>query len=81
MGGGSIDPKTNLMLAAALKKAKDQGVPKENIEKAIAKVNKVSNHTQVQFLDSSAYTRQTIQKRKGDHLLVMKRLHSTRLES
>ncbi|KAF8803542.1 YebC-like protein, partial [Phlegmacium glaucopus] len=37
LGGGSIDPKTNLHLAAALKKAKDQGVPKENIEKAIAK--------------------------------------------
>ena len=42
VGRGSIDPKTNLHLAAALRKAKDQGVPKENIEKAIAKVNRVS---------------------------------------
>lgn len=38
VGGGSIDPKTNSQLAAAVKKAKDQGVPRENIEKAIAKV-------------------------------------------
>lgn len=50
MGGGSIDPKTNLQLAAALKKAKDQGVPRENIEKAIAKVTR--DFFKLQLLDS-----------------------------
>lgn len=36
--GGSTDPVRNLQLAAALKWAKEQDVPKENIEKALAKV-------------------------------------------
>lgn len=36
--GGSPDPALNLQLAAALKKAKDQGVPKENIAKALTRV-------------------------------------------
>lgn len=36
--GGSADPLKNLALAVALKRAKEQDVPKENIEKAIAKV-------------------------------------------
>ncbi|KAF9036729.1 transcriptional regulator TACO1-like protein [Panaeolus papilionaceus] len=35
--GGSADPSKNMQLAAALKKAKEQGVPKENIEKALAR--------------------------------------------
>ncbi|KAF8162981.1 transcriptional regulator TACO1-like protein [Crassisporium funariophilum] len=36
--GGSTDPQKNAQLAAALKKAKEQGVPKENIEKTLARV-------------------------------------------
>ncbi|PPQ68973.1 hypothetical protein CVT24_000362 [Panaeolus cyanescens] len=36
--GGSADPSKNVQLATALKKAKEQGVPKENIEKALARV-------------------------------------------
>jgi len=35
--GGSTDPVHNLQLAGALRRARDQGVPKENIEKALAK--------------------------------------------
>jgi Transcriptional regulator len=37
--GGSIDPSKNLQLATVLKWAKEQNVPKENIEKALAKVS------------------------------------------
>ncbi|KAH9483747.1 putative transcriptional regulatory protein [Psilocybe cubensis] len=35
--GGSADPEKNSMLATTLKKAREQGVPKDNIEKALAK--------------------------------------------
>ncbi|KAF8630070.1 hypothetical protein AX15_003127 [Amanita polypyramis BW_CC] len=35
--GGSVDPTLNLQLAAVLKRAKEQNVPKENIERALAK--------------------------------------------
>jgi len=35
---GGSDPALNLQLATALKKAKELGVPKENIEKALARV-------------------------------------------
>lgn len=38
VGGGSADPNKNLQLAAVLKRAKEQDIPKENIEKALAKV-------------------------------------------
>jgi len=34
--GGSVDPEKNIQLATTLKKAKEQGVPKDNIEKALA---------------------------------------------
>ena len=36
--GGSTDPNSNLQLATALRKAKELGVPKENIEKALGRV-------------------------------------------
>jgi len=36
--GGSADPEKNIQLATVLKKAKDLGVPKDNIEKALASV-------------------------------------------
>jgi transcriptional/translational regulatory protein YebC/TACO1 len=36
--GASVDPALNMQLATALKKAKELGVPKENIEKALAGV-------------------------------------------
>ena len=36
--GGSDDPEKNVALAAVLKRVKSQGVPKENIEAAVAKV-------------------------------------------
>ncbi|KAF8061496.1 transcriptional regulator TACO1-like protein [Lyophyllum atratum] len=37
--GGSTDPAKNLQLAAVLKRAKEMDVPKENIEKALAKAS------------------------------------------
>jgi transcriptional/translational regulatory protein YebC/TACO1 len=36
--GGSADPDKNILLSNALKKAKEQGVPKENIAKSLARV-------------------------------------------
>jgi hypothetical protein len=36
--GGSADPSVNIQLSTILKKYKEQGVPKENIEKALARV-------------------------------------------
>jgi len=39
--GGSADPDKNILLSNALKKAKEQGVPKENIAKSLARVNHV----------------------------------------
>lgn len=37
--GGSPDPAMNATLATVLKKAKAAGVPKENIERAFARVS------------------------------------------
>jgi len=36
--GGSTDPEKNATLAAALRTAKVSGVPKDNIERALARV-------------------------------------------
>jgi len=41
--GGGVDPNTNATLAAALKRVKAQGVPKENIAKALEKAAKVKS--------------------------------------
>ncbi|KNZ75410.1 UPF0082 protein C8D2.12c, partial [Termitomyces sp. J132] len=38
--GGSTDPLKNVQLATVLKRAKDMNVPKENIEKALAKASR-----------------------------------------
>ncbi|THV07235.1 YebC-like protein [Dendrothele bispora CBS 962.96] len=38
--GGSIDPDSNVMLNTAIKRIKSQGVPKENIAKALAQASK-----------------------------------------
>jgi hypothetical protein len=38
-GGGSTDPDKNSALAQALRRAREQDVPKENIGKALAKVS------------------------------------------
>jgi len=35
--GGSTDPNLNLQLASVLRRAKEQGIPKDNIERALAK--------------------------------------------
>ena len=35
---GNTNPETNASLAAAIKRARSNGVPKDNIEKSIAKV-------------------------------------------
>lgn len=35
--GGSTDPSLNLQLASVLSRAKEQDVPKDNIERALAK--------------------------------------------
>ncbi|KZT65469.1 YebC-like protein [Daedalea quercina L-15889] len=34
-GGGSVDPETNVTLAAVLRRLKSQGVPKDNVESAL----------------------------------------------
>ena len=39
--GGGVNPEENSALAAALKRAKEQGVPKDNIENALKKVRRV----------------------------------------
>lgn len=49
--GGSPDPAMNATLATVLKKAKADGVPKENIDKALARVNAFS----INKMDSSDY--------------------------
>ncbi|KIK06464.1 hypothetical protein K443DRAFT_89016 [Laccaria amethystina LaAM-08-1] len=38
--GGSADPSVNIQLSTILKKYKEQGVPKENIEKALARARR-----------------------------------------
>lgn len=38
LGGGSADPNLNVQLATVIRKAKDQDVPKDNIERAIERV-------------------------------------------
>lgn len=38
IGGGSTDPEKNTTLAAVLRTAKASGVPRDNIERALAKV-------------------------------------------
>ncbi|PPQ89112.1 hypothetical protein CVT25_006484 [Psilocybe cyanescens] len=43
--GGSLDPEKNAMLATTLKKAREQGVPKDNIEKALANCARSKEHT------------------------------------
>ncbi|KDR73460.1 hypothetical protein GALMADRAFT_124566 [Galerina marginata CBS 339.88] len=43
--GGSVDPEKNVQLATVLKKAKEQGVPKDNIEKALANCVKSKDQT------------------------------------
>ena len=40
---GNANPETNASLAAAMKRAKSNGVPKDNIEKAVAKVRRREN--------------------------------------
>lgn len=42
--GGSADPIKNILLAATLKWAKEQDIPKGNIEKALAKVRHLLIH-------------------------------------
>ncbi|KAG5639597.1 hypothetical protein H0H81_010799 [Sphagnurus paluster] len=48
--GGSIDPTKNLQLAAVLKRAKELDVPKENIEKALAKASQGKDHSGNTFI-------------------------------
>ncbi|CAA7265190.1 unnamed protein product [Cyclocybe aegerita] len=45
-----MDPALNIRLAAALKSAKDQGVPKENIQKALARAGGASNGSGQHFV-------------------------------
>ncbi|KAG6335871.1 hypothetical protein ID866_3208 [Astraeus odoratus] len=45
--GGSISPEENSMLATAIRRAKDAGVPKENIESALARAERTRSHGQV----------------------------------
>ncbi|KAF5386743.1 hypothetical protein D9615_001824 [Tricholomella constricta] len=48
--GGSPDPTKNLQLAAVLKRAKEMDVPKENIEKALAKASQGKDHNANTFV-------------------------------
>ncbi|KAI6111501.1 transcriptional regulator TACO1-like protein [Pisolithus thermaeus] len=45
--GGSSSPEENSMLATAIRRAKEAGVPKENIENAIARAERTKGHGQV----------------------------------
>lgn len=45
--GGSSSPAENSMLATAIRRAKEAGVPKENIENAIARAERMKGHGQV----------------------------------
>ncbi|KAI6038998.1 transcriptional regulator TACO1-like protein [Pisolithus marmoratus] len=45
--GGSSRPEENSVLAAAIRRAKEAGVPKENIENAIARAERTKGHGQV----------------------------------
>ncbi|KAI6109887.1 YebC-like protein [Pisolithus sp. B1] len=45
--GGSSSPEENSMLATAIRRAKEAGVPKENIENAIARAERMKGHGQV----------------------------------
>jgi hypothetical protein len=38
IAGGSTNPEENGLLATVIRRVKDAGVPKENVEKALAKV-------------------------------------------
>ena len=49
--GGSADPEANYALAAVIKRARSQGVPKDNIDKAIKKV-RVSLFLKLYFVES-----------------------------
>ena len=39
LAGGSLNPEENSLLATAIRRAKDTGVPKENVESALARVS------------------------------------------
>ena len=59
--GGSLDPALNPALAVSLKKANKAGVPKDNIERALARVRST-------FITWSSFSRdgrrtQTLEKR------------------
>ncbi|KAI6150846.1 transcriptional regulator TACO1-like protein [Pisolithus tinctorius] len=45
--GGSMRPEENSMLATAIRRAKEAGVPKENIENAIARAERTKGHGQM----------------------------------
>ncbi|KAF8969813.1 YebC-like protein [Flammula alnicola] len=47
--GGSTDPEKNAQLATVLKKAKEQGVPKDNIAKSLARCMKGEDRTGERF--------------------------------
>ncbi|KAG6884503.1 hypothetical protein C0993_010526 [Termitomyces sp. T159_Od127] len=77
--GGSTDPLKNLQLAAVLKRAKEMNVPKENIEKALAKVRWKESPSQT--IDNPIKTRQAEARIRVVTLSYMRHWLSTLLVS
>ncbi|KAF8841186.1 YebC-like protein [Paxillus ammoniavirescens] len=50
--GGSTNPEENGLLATVIRRAKDAGVPKENVEKALAKAERTEGHGQAMLFEA-----------------------------
>ncbi|KAF9228009.1 YebC-like protein [Gyrodon lividus] len=50
--GGSTNPGENGLLATAIRRAKDAGVPKENVEKALVKAERNEGHGQAMLFEA-----------------------------
>ncbi|KAI9566504.1 transcriptional regulator TACO1-like protein [Boletus coccyginus] len=50
--GGAINPEENTLLAAAIRRAKDVGVPKENIERALERAERIKGHGQAMLFEA-----------------------------
>ncbi|KIJ69489.1 hypothetical protein HYDPIDRAFT_106118 [Hydnomerulius pinastri MD-312] len=50
--GSSTNPEENSLLAVAIRRARDAGVPKENIESAVAKAERIKGHGQAMLFEA-----------------------------
>jgi len=55
LGGGSADPNSNFQLAAVIKKARDQDVPKDNIERAFERAEGKNKKGEVVTYEALAF--------------------------